>query len=293
VTFANNDRLPDAQKLPVASKSLENKPSAVSHTEAETDRDSSLELQKSVEKNELATPYPPEEPLLALQENQTEQIQDTGKTPVKTTAEQPSPELVTTAKNTSLPDAQKLNSATKSHDRIDTLEAPATVVKKPLENKPSVVNKTKQNLKSTSTPPDNSIHTPADKLLVESKQIKPDIQPRVNTFLNNYIKAYKQRNLTLFSKHFEPDAVENGKPFASLLPTYRELFAATSDITLEIENISWKELEGKITIQGRFKLDLQYNDSRKFSGTGSIRFVLTGNSTFRVSILEYRFFGEN
>ena len=32
------------------------------------------------------------------------------------------------------------------------------------------------------------------------KQVQPDMQSRVDAFLDNYIQAYQQRNLILFSK---------------------------------------------------------------------------------------------
>jgi hypothetical protein len=294
VTTINNDRLPGAQKLPavikppdridtqeaattVVKQPLENKPSVVNQTEVVTD--SSYEKQRAIEQNGVAPPSSSEKPLLAAQEEQIEQL---------------SPEPATIANENKSPNTQTIPVETIPPDRIDTQRAATTVVKQPLENKPSVVNQTKQHLESMSAPPDTSTQNPADNLPIEKKQIKPDIQPRISTFLNSYIKAYQQRNLTLFSKLFEADAVENGKPFTSLLPTYRELFAATSDITLKLDNISWKELEEEIALQGSFKLDLQYNDSRKFSGTGSIRFTLVGvNTSFRISALEYDFVDEN
>jgi len=39
-----------------------------------------------------------------------------------------------------------------------------------------------------------------------------------------------------------------------MLPTYLELFAATSHLSLKVEKTSWHQLEGKIAVQGRFKL---------------------------------------
>ncbi len=189
---------------------------------------------------------------------------------------------------------KQLPVATISPDRIDTQEAATTVVKEPLKNNPSVVNHTKQHLKIKSAPPDNSIHTSAENIAAAMKQVQPDMQSRIDAFLDNYIQAYQQRNLILFSSFFEANAVENGKPFSSELPTYKELFATTSDISLKVEKTSWQQLDGKIDVQGIFKFHVQYNDSRTFSGTGPIRFVLIDNNTsFGISVLEYDFVGGN
>jgi len=312
VRIADNARLPDAQKLPVVTKypdiidtlgvsttvvkqPLENKPSVVNHTKAVTDP--SPEQQRVVEQNGFATPSPSKKPLLAVQEKQTEQIEqikDIGKIPLKPTSEQLSPEPVTNANNARLPDAQKLPVITKSQDTIDKLEAATTVVKQPLENKPSVINHTKKHLKSKSAPLDNSIQTSVDNFPVEKKQIQADLQSRIDTFLDNYIKAHQQRNLILLSNFFEPDAIENGKPFTSMLPTYKELFETASDISLKVEKTSWQQLEGKIDVRGNFEFSAQYSDSRTFSGTGPIHFVLMdNNNSFRVSVLKYDFVGEN
>jgi len=114
--------------------------------------------------------------------------------------------------------------------------------------------------------------------IIEKKNIKRDIQSRIEVLLTDYINAYQQRNFILFSRFFEVDAIENAKPFNTMLPTYLELFAATSHLFLKVKKTSWKQLEGKIAVQGQFKLYVQYNDSRKLSGTGPIRFVLVDNN---------------
>lgn len=314
VTRTSNDSLTDGQKRPVASTSPENtetldaaetpgKDQPFVAARPETATDNSHEQQRPVPQKGFATPPPSEKPLLTLQNEQTEQfspepvtndtrLPDVPELPVITT----SPEQIdtaedgTTANDATLPDRQRPPVAATSVKAIETPDAAARVAKKPLESKLSILHQTKQHLNSRSAPPETSIHTLPENIALKRNQVRPNMQSRIDIFLNDYTKVYQQRDLVLFSRLFAADAVENGKPFSSLLPTYRELFAATSDITLKVENITWKEHGGKFAVQGRFELKLQYNDSHTFSGTGPIRFVLIyNNENFKVAVLEYEF----
>ena len=109
------------------------------------------------------------------------------------------------------------------------------------------------------------------------KQEKPDMQTRVDHFLANYIKAYEQRNLILYSRFFQADAEENGKPFTAVLPTYLDLFAATNRVSMWIEQISLRLVDGTVVVDGRFKVNLQYKDGKTINGSGPIDFVLVDN----------------
>lgn len=127
-------------------------------------------------------------------------------------------------------------------------------------------------------------------LKAEPKQKKNDMQTRVDHFFANYINAYEQRNLILFSRFFEGEAEENGKPFTSILPTYLDLFTTTRRITLQVEERTWHLVDGMIAIDGQFKVDLEYADSRKISGSGPIHFLLAENgSELLVRKMEYVF----
>ncbi len=252
-------------------------------------------------------PISPQKPLPALQTVQTEQ---------------PPAQTLIITDNAKLPDTQKI-------PVIKETAAPLPA-QKPPAMKPSVVHLTKQHLKRKSAQAEPSVLPPADtppvekeiKIVtipyknthnqvavspgvtaalpvtpakaIEKEQVQPDIQTRIDTFLADYIKAYQQRNLILFSSFFAADAVENGKAFTSMLPIYSKLFATTSDLTLKVEKTSWQQLDGKISFQGSFKVQVQYNDSHMFSGSGPIRFVLLDDKErYRVSILEYRFLVAN
>jgi hypothetical protein len=126
--------------------------------------------------------------------------------------------------------------------------------------------------------------------IVQKVPPEPDLQSKIKLFLDNYIKAYEQRNITLFSSFFAVDAIENGKPIKAVLSIYSDLFDATSDLSLSVEKISWQEIKTDVAVKGKFDVFIRYNDSREISGTGSIRFLLVGTGDeFRVSVLEYEF----
>ena len=259
---------------------------------------------------------------------QLEAVPDNGPEPQRAVeqTEQPLQESLTITNNARMPEAQKISFVTESPDRIDTLGTVTKAAKKTLNKKLSVVHVTKKHFKSNSAPTAASIHAPADtppiqkepktvtfprnvndkqvvvpgvaiEVLpakshetVEKKLVQPDIQSRIDTFLDDYIKAYEQRNFIRFSRFFAADAIENGKPFTSMLAIYSKLFADTSAITLKVEKTSWQQLDGKILFKGSFKVHVHYNDSRTFSGSGPIRFVLMDEKeSYRVSILEYDF----
>ncbi len=272
--------------------------------------DRSHEQQRVVEKNDFATPSPSQKPLLAVPEKKTdpiiqkiEQPKGIGKIPLQPPLEQLAPDPVTIASNATLPDAQRRTVVTKSPDTIDILEAAPAVVKitkQHLKIKKIPLQPTPEKLSPKPVTIANNTRLPeAQKPAVITKspdtiKIQPDIQSRIDTFLDNYMKAHQQRNLILLSNFFEADAVENGKQFTSMVPKYKELFATTSDISLKVEKTSWQQLEGKIDVRGIFKFSAQYSDSHTFTGTGPIRFVLmNNNNSFRVSALEYDFVGDN
>jgi hypothetical protein len=121
----------------------------------------------------------------------------------------------------------------------------------------------------------------------------PDIQGRIDQFLADYIDAYQQRNLILFSRFFQPDAEENGKPFTAMLPTYLDLFAATSRIVMEIDGTSWRVAEKTVYLNGNFQVLLQYSSGKRVGGSGPIDFVLVEKGDqFLVEKMNYVFHAE-
>jgi hypothetical protein len=110
------------------------------------------------------------------------------------------------------------------------------------------------------------------------KPEKPDMRTRVESFFTNYIKAYEQRNLILFSRFFDAEAEENGKPFTAILPTYLDLFAVTNHVSLQVNERTWHLVDGAVAVDGRFKVNLEYKDGRTINGSGPIGFVLVDNN---------------
>lgn len=137
-----------------------------------------------------------------------------------------------------------------------------------------------------------SISAPQMAVGSESEELSEevDLQEKIDTFLHNYIHAYEQRNLILFSRFFEADALENGKSFTTMLPTYMELFATTSNLNMDLTVLAWAEVDNGVSIDGRFKVELLYTDSKEISGAGRIHFVLKNNiDGYRISRMEYEF----
>jgi hypothetical protein len=121
-------------------------------------------------------------------------------------------------------------------------------------------------------------------------QEKTDMQSRVDRFFADYTQAYEQRNLILFARFFEAEAEENGQPFTAALPTYLNLFASTKHISLNVEERSWHLVDGKIAVDGWFKIYLEYEDGRIINGSGPIGFILADNGgELLVSKMEYVF----
>lgn len=119
---------------------------------------------------------------------------------------------------------------------------------------------------------------------------KPDMQKRVDRFFADYIDAYEQRNLILFARFFDANAKENGMPFTSALPTYVDLFATTRLIAFQVKRQAIRPVGDTIAVDGQFKVDLEYTDDRKISGSGPIHFILTENGgQLLVKEMEYVF----
>ena len=119
---------------------------------------------------------------------------------------------------------------------------------------------------------------------------KPDMRTRVDGFLADYIKAYEQRNLSLFSRFFGTDAEENGKPFTTAHPTYVHLFAVTNHVSLQVNERTWRLIDGAVAVDGRFTVNLQYKDGRIINGSGPIGFILVDNNgELRIKKMQYVF----
>lgn len=137
---------------------------------------------------------------------------------------------------------------------------------------------------------DKQKHEPAVKQHDNETNEVTGQQLRIDTFFAEYIDAYTQRNAILFSRFFESNAMENGKPFVFMLPVYLSLFDDTLQVDMDMTMLAWEAIDGGVSTCSRFKIYLLYKDYHEVSGTGAIRFTLKNyNDTFRVSSMDYTF----
>ncbi|MDO8948636.1 MAG: hypothetical protein Q7U88_16000 [Desulfocapsaceae bacterium] len=118
-----------------------------------------------------------------------------------------------------------------------------------------------------------------------------DMQQRINTFLSGYCRTYGEKNFVAFSRFFEPNATENGEAFTGVIDTYTDLFKATQNIGLQIFLLKWEESpKGQILLNGRFKIDLVYQNAESVHGQGKIDFLLTNDhGQLLVQKMDYTF----
>ena len=117
------------------------------------------------------------------------------------------------------------------------------------------------------------------------------LQQQLNRFLIAYCQAYGARNLTKFKQFFTPKATENGTPVSDLMPTYSKLFASTKGLSLRISTLKWHQpAAGRIALNGRFEIDLDYRDADAVHGAGKIDFQLAYDDTsLKVQQMTYSF----
>lgn len=125
----------------------------------------------------------------------------------------------------------------------------------------------------------------------EEFRSEPDVQQLIDTFLSEYCQAYGDKNLIKFTRFFELDATENGKPITELMGTYADLFEATKTIGLQISTLKWEESpKGQIVLNGRFKIDLVYQNEEVVHGRGKIDFLLVADHrNIHVKKMSYSF----
>jgi curved DNA-binding protein CbpA len=131
----------------------------------------------------------------------------------------------------------------------------------------------------------------AQETVREDSRSGPDVQQRIDTFLLEYCRAYVGKNLMEFTRFFELDATENGQPITELVGTYTNLFESTKTIGLQISTLKWEESpKGQITLNGRFKIDLVYQNAEVVHGRGKIDFLLvTDHGKLLVKKMNYSF----
>lgn len=117
------------------------------------------------------------------------------------------------------------------------------------------------------------------------------LQQRLDRFLAAYCQAYGARELNAFKRYFTAEATENGTPVSDLMPTYSKLFASTEKLALRITTLRWQQsANGRIDLDGRFTIDLDYRDAGPVHGSGRIDFQLAYDDTvFHIQKMKYSF----
>lgn len=119
---------------------------------------------------------------------------------------------------------------------------------------------------------------------------EPPLQARLHSFFGAYLLAYSERNILSFSRFFTTDAVENNKPFATMVQTYLDLFQSTDHASLHLQELDWQETEQGVQVDGRFTVNLHYRDGHQVSGSGPIAFRLQErDASFLIETLNYHF----
>jgi hypothetical protein len=118
------------------------------------------------------------------------------------------------------------------------------------------------------------------------------VQDRIDSFLKDYDTAYEERNIMVFSRYFEVNAIENGEPFIKMMAVYNDLFESTSSLSLHLNILRRYEKDGEYELTGRFRVDLEYKNGQKRTGVGPIKFILREvGDDMRIKELEYTFNG--
>ncbi len=118
------------------------------------------------------------------------------------------------------------------------------------------------------------------------------LQERIDAFLRDYNAAYEERNIILFSRFFEVNAIENGEPFIKMMAVYTDLFESTSSLALHLQIIRRIENDGEFELTGRFRVYLDYKNGKQRTGSGPIKFILREvGDALRIKELEYTFNG--
>ena len=112
----------------------------------------------------------------------------------------------------------------------------------------------------------------------------------ISALLKEYSKLYNRKDLEPFLALFSKSATENGHALANEVDQYRSLFEHTSEIDLNIENVSWTDDNDGLTARAQFVSSYTYHDGSRKEYTGDISFLLvTELGTLKIQSLNYVF----
>ena len=118
-----------------------------------------------------------------------------------------------------------------------------------------------------------------------------NLQDRLKIFLRAYCRTYERKNLDMFGAFFAPDALEQGRPFKSWAPQYRQNFNRIDSMIYDIELERYATLDDneEVRIEGTFQVSAKLSGSKKWrKSSGRISMVLEPyKDSFRVKQLNY------
>ncbi len=124
----------------------------------------------------------------------------------------------------------------------------------------------------------------------EEQTVEVRLEGRLRSFLQNYCMTYAAKDLDKFTNFFGPGALENGKPFESLLPKYQESFNLTEAIQyrIELQQYTVDNQKGTVNIEGNFLLRWLRPDKKWRENSGKIFMNLKDDGrSFLVQNLDY------
>jgi curved DNA-binding protein CbpA len=139
-----------------------------------------------------------------------------------------------------------------------------------------------------------TILTNANKDIVKKNKIKEvnylDKQNRLVAFLKKYTSAYEQKDLSRFRTFFVQEALEQGKPFEVLLPTYQQTFSRVEALRyhIDLRSFTIDNSAKKILIEGVYTASYRLPEKDWGNSSGTIRMELLDLSNgLMVSRLDY------
>jgi hypothetical protein len=143
---------------------------------------------------------------------------------------------------------------------------------------------------------ENTSHNVPEEIRVITEQpskeqtVKDRLESRLRSFLQSYCMTYAAKDLDKFTNFFGPGALENGKPFESLLPKYQKSFNVTEAIQyrIELQQYTVDNQKGTINIEGNFSLRWLPPDKKWRENSGKIFMNLKDDGrSFLVQNLDY------
>ncbi len=170
---------------------------------------------------------------------------------------------------------------------IDSGKNVGSLQPEPGDTAPQVPPPLKSDLDSTEKPPRK---TGLEIAKLNEKALKEDTRRRLQAFLDTYCKTYEEKNLDRFSTFFTPDARENNKPFHTLLPVYRQNFAAIDRIyyRIELQDFVYDSQNSAMRVEGKFYLEWLPQGSEWRRNSGKIFMELNDSgASYKVRRLDY------